>query len=86
MATDAVKTESPCAMMRREAESARREIRRRRDEIPRLQSRIDHLKGQPNPDQKAIAALKQRLESLEEQLKQEELSLDTLEQVISENC
>lgn len=86
MATEAVKTASPCAMMRRAAESARREIERRRDEISRLRSEIGHLKGQPDPDQKAIAALEQRVEILEEQLKQDELSLDTLEQVISENC
>jgi chromosome segregation ATPase len=86
MATDALRTETPCAMMRREAESARREIRRRGDEISRLRSEIDHLQAQPDPDRKAIAALQQRLESLEEQLRQDELSLDTLEQVISENC
>ncbi|MEU1193443.1 hypothetical protein [Streptomyces sp. NPDC005859] len=86
MATDAVKTESPCVMMRREAESARRVIRRRRGEIPRLQSEIDYLKGHLDPDQKAMAALKQRLESPEEQLKQGELSLGALEQVIGENC
>ncbi|MGW5213540.1 hypothetical protein ACWEQO_20670 [Streptomyces sp. NPDC004051] len=93
MAAEAVRTESPCAMMRRAAESARREIRRRRDEISRLRGEISrlrgeigHLKGQPDPDQKAIAALEQRVAVLEEQLERDELSLDTLEQVISENC
>ncbi|MFD3658871.1 hypothetical protein [Streptomyces sp. NPDC058620] len=86
MAVEAVKTESPCAMMRRAAASARQEIKRRGDEIVRLQSEISQLKGQPDPDQKVISALEQRLASLEEQLKQDELSLDTLEQVISENC
>ncbi|MEU6525873.1 hypothetical protein ABZ892_24375 [Streptomyces sp. NPDC046924] len=86
MAAEAVRTESPCAMMRRAAESARREIRRRRDEISRLRGEIGHLKGQPDPDQKAIAALEQRVAVLEEQLERDELSLDTLEQVISENC
>ncbi|MGW5974132.1 hypothetical protein [Streptomyces sp. NPDC055186] len=73
-------------MMRRAAESARREIRRRGDEISRLRGEIGHLKGQPDPDHKAIAALEQRVAVLEEQLEQDELSLDTLEQVISENC
>ncbi|MEV0693113.1 hypothetical protein [Streptomyces sp. NPDC050388] len=86
MAAEAVRTERPCAMMRRAAESARRDIKRRRDEIFRLRSEIGHLRGQPDPDQKAIAALEQRVESLAAQLKQDELSLDTLEQVISENC
>ncbi|MFI8305074.1 hypothetical protein ACIF80_16765 [Streptomyces sp. NPDC085927] len=86
MAAEAVRTESPCAMMRRAAQSARQEIRRRRDEISRLQGELGHLQGQPDPDQTAITALKQRLEVLKEQLKQDELSLDTLEQVISENC
>lgn len=79
MAAEAVRTESPCAMMRRAAESARREIRRRRDEISRLRGEIGHLKGQPDPDQKAIAALEQRVAVLEEQLERDELSLDTLE-------
>ncbi len=39
-----------------------------------------------DPDQTAIAALKQRLEVLKAQLTEDELSLDTLEQVITENC
>ncbi|MGY3200011.1 hypothetical protein [Streptomyces sp. TE5632] len=86
MAAEAVRTESPCAMMRRAAKSARREIERRRGEVFRLQSEIGHLKGRPDPDRMAIATLEQRVESLEEQRKQDELSLDTLEQVISENC
>jgi predicted nucleic acid-binding Zn-ribbon protein len=86
MTAEAVKTESPCAMMRREAKSGREDIKRRRNAISQLLSEIGHLQEQPHPDQKAIAVLRQRSESLEEQLKQEELSIDTLEQVISENC
>ncbi|GAB7110012.1 hypothetical protein JCM4814A_83270 [Streptomyces phaeofaciens JCM 4814] len=86
MATEAVRTESPCAMMRRAAQSARKEIKRRRDESLRLQGEISHLQGRPDPDQTAIAALKQRLEVLKAQLTEDELSLDTLEQVITENC
>ncbi|MFF3941042.1 hypothetical protein ACFYZV_33335 [Streptomyces phaeofaciens] len=50
MATEAVRTESPCAMMRRAAKSTRQEIKRRRDESLRLQGEISHLQGQPNPD------------------------------------
>ncbi len=86
MTAEAVTTESPCTMMRREAKSSREDIERRKNAISHLRAEIGRLEGQAHPDQKAIAALKQRLESLEGQLTQEELSLDTLEQVISENC
>ncbi|MGP3970028.1 hypothetical protein [Streptomyces sp. 6N223] len=86
MAAQAVREETPCAMMRRQAKGSRREIKRLRSNIFSLEDDIAQLKRQPNPDQKAIAALEQRLASLKVQLEQDELSLDTLEQVISENC
>ncbi|MEU9592350.1 hypothetical protein ACGF7W_35645 [Streptomyces sp. NPDC048219] len=86
MTAEAVRTESPCAMMRRAAQSARKDIGRRKDEMARLRGELNHLQGMPDPDRTAITALQERLEMLEGQLEQDELSLDTLEQVISESC
>ncbi|WP_158973349.1 hypothetical protein [Streptomyces griseus] len=86
MAAQPVTHETPCAMMRREAKSARTEIRSLGKQISHLDQEIAELGGQPDPDQQAIAALKQRRDSLRVKLEQDELSLQTLEDVISENC
>ncbi|MEU3614178.1 hypothetical protein ABZ725_17900 [Streptomyces sp. NPDC006872] len=78
--------ESPCDMMRRVAKSQREAIRRQRAEIHQVEKTIDTLQQQPEPDLGTISALEQTLQSLNEQLEQNELSLETLEAVISENC
>ncbi|MGW2044946.1 hypothetical protein ACWCPF_07155 [Streptomyces sp. NPDC001858] len=78
--------ESPCDMMRRVAKAQREAIRRQRKEIHQVEQSIDTLQRQPEPDLATISALERTLQSLTEQLEQNELTLQTLDEVISENC
>lgn len=78
--------EDPCTMMRRTAKESREAIKQLRKRIDKLTEDIAVLKQQAHPDQQAIAALERQLADRGDQLASDELSLSTLEDVISENC
>lgn len=73
-------------MMKRVAKDLEKEIDRTRDRIGELQDKIAALEAQANPDQQEIQALKKVVEQLRKKLEEDQSSLSTLQDVISENC
>ncbi|MBZ6475307.1 hypothetical protein [Streptomyces griseocarneus] len=78
--------ESPCAMMKRLAKELEKEIRRTEERTGELEDKIASLQAQPDPPEKEIQALKQTLESLRSKVAEDNNSLATLQDVITENC
>lgn len=73
-------------MMKRIAKDLEKEIDRTRERIGELQDKIAALEAQANPDQQEIRALKKIVEQLQKKLEEDQSSLSTLQDVISENC
>ncbi|MCQ8771009.1 hypothetical protein [Streptomyces telluris] len=78
--------ESPCQMMKRLAKELGKEIRRTEERIRELEDKIASLQAQPDPPEQEIQALQQTLESLRTKVADDNLSLSTLQDVITENC
>ncbi|MFI1255428.1 hypothetical protein ACH4U6_16850 [Streptomyces netropsis] len=78
--------ESGCEMMKRIAKDLEKEIDRTRKRINELEEKIAALKAQTNPDLKEIQALEKIVEQFRKKLEEDQSSLSTLQDVISENC
>lgn len=78
--------ESGCEMMKRIAKDLEKEIDRTGKRINELEEKIAALKAQANPDLKEIQALEKIVEQLQKKREEDQSSLSTLQDVITENC